>query len=253
MIGVTVGVGAPYAELAALAADCFSACTGLPVRVLGAREFAKSGLPHPAALRLDCFEFTNVDSVVYFDADWLNLKPWNPRNFSDGRLYAARDFTNLNEWPRQQYEFDSPRFNEIIEVAASACCDEELRTDYIRDVGAFMKCPTLPSYWINTGLLVLNRDMHSNVLMRARSLYLGEVGHHPKYFEQPAFNAALHPELHLLSLLPRSFNVLAGRPTRWPKQVIGLHVKVKNHEEFVRQVISGDIRSVNHVRDYFLW
>lgn len=248
-VGVTVGVGSPYAEIAQLAAACFSHHTGIQSVVLGDKEFAFSGLPHPAALRLLAFEHVFADRIVYFDADWLCLSPWSPFAGEDCDIRACRDFILEDEFPRQHYEFNSPEFlNEPQEFLAS---DAALRFELLREVEQFASIRLPYSYWINSGLLVLHREHHTIWFKKALDLYLGVVGHHDTYFEQPALVKALECLNLRVRLLPRRFNILAAYEAKWPSSVVGLHVKLKRHTAFLARVQAGTIRTPEDVRSYF--
>jgi hypothetical protein len=249
-VGVTVGVGDPYDVIAPLAAACFSAHTGLPSIVLGSTEFEASGLPHPAALRLLAFDYVTADRIVYFDADWLCLQPWKLDEHTGDELLACRDFVLLDEWPRQDYVFDSTAF--LREPTGTPIDPEQRRDDYIEDVGVFAGLSLPPHRWVNTGLMVLHRDRHRDMIRNAVRLYLGQVGHHPLYFEQPALLRAIQDGAVRVRLLPRRFNVLAAYDRRWPAAVTGLHIKLKRHQHFIASVRAGHLRGASDVAAYFL-
>ena len=249
MVGVTIGVGALHSKLSNLAAACFTECTGLPAVCLGSEDQSKSRLRHPSALRLKAFDFVDADSIVFFDADWFCLRTWTPRAQA-GRpeVVACRDFVLEDEWPLQIYDYRSSQF---LEPPEQGMAEGVMRHDYIKDVSVFARLHTPPSRWINCGLMVLNREYHSPLLREALQLYLGGVGHHPLYFEQPAIMKALELCNIRVSLLARRFNVLAAFPAKWPRAVIGLHVKVKRHAAFVHEVIAGTIDTRAKVAAYF--
>jgi hypothetical protein len=249
MVGVTVAVGSPYTDIAHLAAACFTARTGLPAIVLGDVEFAQSGLPHPAALRLLAFQYVNADRLVYFDADWFCLRPWSPSMRNDDDLQACRDFILMDEFPNQHYEFDSPIFRE--EPPESFPPGTELRLELLRSVAEFAALGLPYSQWINTGLMILSRRCHELWFKEALDLYLGRVGHHPELFEQPALNAAMESLGLRARLMPRCLNVLAAFEATWPNSVVGLHVKMKRHGEFVARVRDGNICTPDELTDYF--
>lgn len=249
-LGVTVAVGAPYDDIAPLAASCFTKHTGIPTVVLGEQELASSELPHAAALRLLAFDYVAADKIVYFDADWFCLRPWCPFSGKDTDIRACRDFVLQNESPLQRYNFDSPDF--LLEPKREICDGHDnLRHDYIREIENFASLGLPVSQWINSGLLVLDRQHHSIWLEKALELYLGDVGHHPRYFEQPALVKALECLNLRVQLLPRCFNVLARMETKWPSSVIGLHVKIKEQPTFLSQLQAGTIRTPEDVSHYF--
>jgi len=250
--GVTVGIGPVYEELARLAACCFEQWTGAPALVLGARELASSQVDHPAGLRLQVFDYTSADIVVYFDADWFCLGPWSPPiDHATSAVFACRDFVLTSEWPRQQYEFDSPAFLDGPVDAAVSDQPIGLRQDYVDEVRRFADLSSPPTQWINTGLMVLRRSAHVALLSTALENYQSIVGHHPEYFEQPAFNRAIETLGVPCRLLARKFNVLAARPTKWPAAVVGLHIKPKRHEEFLGAIRERTITTPDDVRRYF--
>lgn len=251
-VGVTVGVGPIYSKLAELSASCFTANTGMPSIVLGDKHFNNSNLLHPAALRLKLFDIIDCERVIYFDADWFCLQHWDPSTAKpSSHLFACRDFMLTSEWPHQEYAFDSDGFNlSPIEPTGDAFTDQ-IRTDYIDEVANFASLK-LPWYrWINTGLLVLSRCHHRTLLALALKLYKEQVGHHERYYEQPALMKAIEVLGIQVHQLPRRFNVLAASERRWPNQVIGLHVKVTRNTTFVNSVLHGSICHPDQVIDAF--
>src|SRR5205085_829647 len=92
MIAVTIGIGPVYAEMAERAAERVRAHTGLPTYVLGQAEFerwiparhiAQWGPLACMALKFHLFDiFPETDDVLYFDADLVFLRPWDPRAFA---------------------------------------------------------------------------------------------------------------------------------------------------------------------------
>ena len=204
---------------------------------------------HPAEVRLHLFDIIDEEEVVYFDADWFCLNPWIPGSLDPNFLWACRDFVHQNEFPGQAYDFESRQF---LEEAGEPVTTATVRQDYVDDVLEFVKLGIPPFNWINTGLLVLRRKAHRQWLEFARELYLGPVGHHKHYFEQPSLMRALE-ELRLpYKLLPRRLNVLAAFPAMWPPQVIGLHVKTKRHSEFVSAATNRSVKNAADVAQYFM-
>lgn len=249
MIGVTVGIGEPYHSLARVSAACFETFTGFPVKILGGKEQSAVSARHPAEVRLHLFDLIDEEEIVYFDADWFCLNPWNPGSLDANFLWACRDFVHKHEFPGQSYDFESLHF---MEEAGEPITAASVRQDYVDEVLGFVELDTPPAGWINTGLLVLRRETHRQWLELARELYRGRVGHHEHYFEQPSLMRALE-ELRLpYRLLPRRLNVLAAFPARWPSQVIGLHVKAKRHAEFVSAAINRSVKNSADVTKFFL-
>lgn len=252
IVGVTVGIGSPYEELAALASSCFRAHTGIPSITLGPEMLRASGLSHAAALRLKLFDFVDAEIVVYFDADWFCLRPWNPLSLAESsHLLACRDFVLTQDWPRQDYDFRSTEFGETPALLPRDVPSDALRLDYIREIAEFADIQLPWHRWINSGLLIMRKKEHKPWLELALKLYTGEVGHHSKYYEQPALVKAI--ELMNLPVRPlaRCYNVLAASERRWPKQVVGLHVKISRNPTFVSRVVDGSISSPSHVLETF--
>lgn len=249
--GVTVGVGPTHEMLAPLAALCFTANTGLPVRILGAKEFARSGVSHPAALRFQLFDYTDADTAIYFDADWFCVQSWQPWRYANHAAFiACRDFVLESEWPHQKYDYSSTAFHGD-EISETIACDEPLREDYITAIRHFSQIKRTPKRWINSGLFIATREPHETLFRRANELYETTVGHHADYYEQPALNKALEDTDIKLGFLSRKHNVLAAYEHRWPHSIVGLHVKIKRHEEFVGKVKSGEIADADAVRRHF--
>ncbi len=253
MIGVTIGVGYPYAKLATLAATCVEEHTGLKCHVLDHTHFSRSGLRHPAALRLALFDYFDHSDVLYFDADWICLNSWRPSVFAGrSNLVACRDFTLDIHYPKQDYDFSSPEF--IGRPGSAFSCQEQgvQRADYCAKIIAFTNVTRSCSNWLNSGLLILNRQSHRRWLDRALALYCSTIGHHEEYFEQPALLAALDDCGVQIDFLPRKFNVLATRIRKWPSIVTGLHVKLKHHLEFAMAVNGDTISTPDQAKDYFV-
>jgi len=89
MIAVTIGVGEYYARLAEHAARAVQEMTGLETVVLGEAHFAASGLPYCHHLKLRLFDFVADNSVMYFDADMVCLRPWMPQRFAGEEALVA--------------------------------------------------------------------------------------------------------------------------------------------------------------------
>jgi ADP-heptose:LPS heptosyltransferase len=90
-VAVTIGTG-PFESMAPLAAREVRALTGLETVVLGAKEFAASGLSHPSLLKFRIFDLIRADNVLYFDADMVCLERWDPRRyFGDRAIIAVRE------------------------------------------------------------------------------------------------------------------------------------------------------------------
>lgn len=94
MIGVTIGIGEGWFECAHVAARRMEDMTGLDCRVVENEDYGK-GL-HPSWWKhrlLDLYK--SLDAFLYFDADMIPLKPWDPKAIfeKNGRkLCAVRDW-----------------------------------------------------------------------------------------------------------------------------------------------------------------
>lgn len=255
IVGVTIGIGAPYREMAQLSSECFRAHTGISAVILEESDFVSSHLHHPAALKFRIFDMVNANTIVYFDCDWLCLNQWNPRDYANFRdLVACHDFVLKSEWPDQKYDGNSLYFKGSSGSREVQTIHGEPRGDYIDDVIEFAKLGSHYSKWINSGLFIASRDYHADLMRHAEVLYSGEVGHHSKYYEQPAMIRAIEDTGQSVHFLPRRYNVLATREACWPRATIGLHIKLKYHAEFLRSYITGDGRtaSPNDIANYFL-
>jgi hypothetical protein len=126
------------------------------------------------------------------------------------------------------------------------------RAEYCQHILAFTHTDLPYSAWPNTGLFIVNQKRHRQWLERALVLYSSVVGHHNEYFEQPALLKALDDSEVTIDYLPRKFNVLATKRRQWPASVIGLHVKIKHHPEFIAAVEEGLISTPDQAREYFI-
>jgi hypothetical protein len=91
MIAITVGVGR-FAEMAQHAAAALTRMTGLSVRILDDAEYVRSGLAHPVYLRFRAFDACADEDVLYFDADLVCLRSWDPSAMRDPEaIVAVRD------------------------------------------------------------------------------------------------------------------------------------------------------------------
>lgn len=253
VLGVTTGIGHLYSRVAPLAAKCFEHHTGISTVVLGDKHLASSRVLHPAALRLQLFEYFDAQVIVYFDADWFCLRDWSPLELSSNRaIIACRDFVLTDEWPRQHYDFSSAAFLDAPAPYTPAEPSEEtLRKDYIEEVRSFAGISAPWANWVNSGLIIFNRDHHRPLLDLALDLYLGAVGHHPEYYEQPALNKAIEMLGIPPMLIARKYNVLAAYESKWPSSVVGLHVKLKRHFAFVAAINAGSLNTPDEVHRFF--
>ncbi len=233
MIGVTIGIGRLYEKSARLAADCLKAQTGLDSVILDAGHWERSGLAHPAALKLRVLDLTAHDEVLYFDADWFCVGAWSPTQFVGHRnIVACHDFVMETDWPRQEHDLMSEAFAGDPRRRFVVGYPGEPRRDYIDEVKSFTGMSMHYSLWPNTGFFMVSRRYHRRWLEHAERIYSADGGHHPDYYEQPAMVRALEQLDLAVDFLPRRFNVLVCRPGRWPRCSIGLHLKLGLQEQF---------------------
>lgn len=252
MIGVTIGISPIHEALAKLSAKCFQEMTGLDVLILGDKELKQSGLTHPASLKLKAFDFVNDDNVLYFDADWFCTKNWNPTIFSNSKtISASNDFVLNIDFPKQYPEYDNRKFDDYHLNNLAFHPTTEIRTDYIKEIKKFSGTELEFGKWINTGLWIANKNYHQEWLNKSLEYYLGSVGHHPEYYEQPAMNKAIE-ELELeINYLGRKYNTLIVSEKKWSDSLVGLHVKLKHHQNFIDRIISNQIQTSKQVNEYF--
>jgi hypothetical protein len=154
MIGVTIGVG-EYRALAERAAASMAQHTGLRCVVLTDEHYQRAGLAGrtPSLLKLWLWDFVDAEQVLYFDADTVCLRAWDPARWQDGMtLCAVRDWI----W----------RAGIQAEAASVAMPVEE--------------------YFL-ASLMVLNRGTHERMLHEAREIYPHTSN---LVLEQTALNAA---------------------------------------------------------------
>lgn len=254
MVGVTIGVNQLYESMARLAAHCFQEMTGLECIVLGESDFIKSGLHHPAALKLKLFDLIEDESVIYFDADWFCMKPCSFKSFIEAvPVVACNDFILTDDWPSQYSSTVASKDFYYPGDIRSSNCKANIRNDYISEVANFSKLSKHCTEWINTGFFIINKKNHEPWLATSLDHYVSGMGHHSQYFEQPAMNKALEQLGLDVQYLGREYNTLIASRTRWPSSIIGLHLKLKHHKDFVQQVLKNNITSIKQVSEYFLY
>lgn len=172
MVGVTIGVGEYYGQLAALAAKAMQEKTGVKTVVLGDEHFAQSGLPAPHHLKLRMFDLVDTDSIVYFDADMACLQPWRPECFAESEAVVA--------------------------VAESA---RPLHVHTAKDWGIPVQ------EYFNAGLMILNRRHHRDWLRETEHFILTDTKFQ-EYdpLDQAALNITRHRMGVKLELLDRRYN-----------------------------------------------
>lgn len=253
MIGVTIGIGPFYNALAKLSAKCFNETTGLDAIILTEKEFQKTQLLHPAALKLKIFDFVKNDSVLYFDADWFSIKQWNPTIYeNDEKIIACHDFISIYDWPNQYLSSKKDYFEHCIYEDEHLSNINQLRTDYIEEIERFTNSKNNYTKWINTGLWIINSNSHFQWLECSLKYYTESIGHHPQYYEQPAMNEALINLNLKLKYLDRKYNILVATRKKWPDFLIGLHVKIKHNSLFSDLVMQNKITKVEQVKSFFL-
>jgi hypothetical protein len=170
VIAVTIGTGR-YAQLAQHAARAVQEMTGLQTVILNEEHFAASGLPTPHFLKLRLFELTDAESVLFFDADIICLKPWRPHEFaSQDAIVAVAD---------------------LLSIARGEC----------------RKWSIPLGEYINTGMMILNRASHQEWLRETEHF----VKTHPpaNLYDQTPLNIVRHQLGLRLELLDRRYNWLS--------------------------------------------
>jgi hypothetical protein len=169
MIAATVGVGAEWHELAAIAAASVSRHTGLQVHILDEQDLRRSRLPGPYWLKFRLFDLLEVDTVLFFDADVLFVRPWNPTPYAGlPEIVCVRD-----RWWKPEIIADASQFG------------------------------VPPHEYFNSGMFIANRRHHSQWL-RCAERCMSE--HSSLFWEQGALNAARR-RLNLgLRFLDRRYN-----------------------------------------------
>jgi hypothetical protein len=237
MIGITIGVGDLYKKVAETSAEFLKQHTGLNSIIIDSEQFMESKLSHPAALKLKLFDFTNEENILYFDADWFLVNNWDPTIFQNNKnIIACHDFVLNRDYPDQNPDFYSIEFNGIDGRNHITCLNGEPRVNYINDIAKFTGLNMHYSKWINTGMFIVNRTNHLKWLKLSEENYTSEIGHHEKYFEQPSMMKAMEKLMLTVDFLPRKYNVLLFRKTKFPNNVIGLHIKISKTNEFEKLI-----------------
>ena len=107
MIGVTIGVGRPYREMAELAAESVRKWTGLEVHVVTNTRDCQ-----PAKYKL-CLLEQYDQTVFYFDADTRMIGPWPEIASYDGKaefFASLHAVTNASVFDCQQHGLDHKRY-----------------------------------------------------------------------------------------------------------------------------------------------
>lgn len=172
--------------MAELSAASVRTMTGLPTVILDERHLAAAGLEKPHHLKFRLFDLVpEADAILYFDADTVFLRKWNPREFAGGRELVAIG--------------DRPTHDSVAYDAA------QIRME-VRQ-------------YFNTGLFIVNRRHHAAMLHKAHYYegYFRSIFH-----DQTALNAARHRARIPLRLLPREYNWLDfDRSSGHPEAIVG--------------------------------
>jgi hypothetical protein len=199
-----------------MAARQFVACTGYPAaiieendfprfarlaRSLNSRRIRRRELPYFAKLFL--FDLLEAEDLIYFDADLLFVRAWNPADvIVPGKLGAVRDL-----WWTYGVLHD---------------CDRGIM---------------LAADYVNTGLLTLNRRDHWEVLREAARRF----GSFPALLHEQSFlNFVLQKYRVPLEFLPRDYNSIDpwnnDEVAQFPP--FGIHVKGEYPFPSYRQVVT---------------
>lgn len=173
MLGVTIGIGEGWGDVARRAAERMSRMTGLECMVIEKNEF---GLAHPSWLKCHVLDlFPKHEEFLVFDADILPLRPWSPDHLFRmmGRRFCAVP------------EDNSPTI--LVEC-----------TNY--------RLP-FPDWYVNGGLAMFGRE-HAPIWKAV----LGYHPKYGSWLEQTALNEAIRRGAHEVARLPRFYNqLLHGR------------------------------------------
>ena len=198
MLAVTIGVGPEGDELAPMAAKLVEKNLGLETRILNADHYRRSGCDHICFLKLDLFDlFPDVENILYFDADLMFIRPWEPMRFVDRAEFIGVRDINYASWIR------------------SDCAAHRIPSnDYI-----------------NAGLFIANRTHHTTMFELAKQLAPNRQG---ELYDQTVLNWARVlldiPALHLSKLL----NWVSYRSELHARRlfpVIGAHLKYREPAE----------------------
>lgn len=187
MTAVTIAVGQQWHELGQKTALLAARCTGLPVEILGEDAVRKTGLA-PSELKFRLFDLVQSENILYFDADLLFVRRWNPLLYADRReLVCVRD-----HWYQPHIIADARQFG------------------------------VPPEDYFNSGLFIANRSHHHQWLQFAEASRYETT---TKMQDQGPLNAArvrLEIPAHFLS---RRYNTVgsAAAPMWDQVQAIGLH------------------------------
>lgn len=174
MIGVTIGYGQYYQMIARWAMDEVEKYTGL-------KTFCISSYNNPIDLndkykiplvKFDIFDIVKDDDIFFFDADTIIVRDWDVQSLAGPSLKAVAD----------------------------------IETNAInRDI--FLNAPGMDATkYINTGMMILNRQSHKHIFEYAKKIYETRPFHYTCCYEQTYLNLAIHELGVELDLLDSKYN-----------------------------------------------
>ena len=255
MIGVTIGIGETHYKLALAAAKCLKKRTGLNTYIVTDKDFSKSGLSHPAAMKFKIFELCKYENILYYDADWFCLNNWDPVKFcNSANIIACHDFVLEKDWPNQKYKMDSVEFNGSQRNIFIKNIEGKPRLNYIHEVKSFIDLNLHYKKWINTGMFIVNKNNHEEWLKVGESIYLKPNNHHLKYFEQPSLLKSLQLLKLNVNYLPRKFNILVFEEIKWNPNIVALHLKIKYLPKLINYIQHNNVNdiSIEYIENMFI-
>jgi len=143
--------------------------TGLNVAVFDEGVLNNAGIEDPHVARLAIFDLVDADSVMYFDADIVMLKPWNPRVWEDASSFVA------------------------------------VRDQFIDSYGGDANLAS--EAYVNSGFFIAQRKSHAELLAEAYSLWRNR-GCELAMEDQTALNTVLSAKSAPIELLPEEYNYM---------------------------------------------
>ena len=186
-IAVTIGVGEKYQLLARLAAESCQRQTGLETVILGEEDMLAEQFTRSHFLKFSLFDrFPDVENILFFDADTLFLRRFDPWVFEACEsVVAVRDHENA-DWIKA----DAKRAG----IAASE--------------------------YFNSGFFIVNRTHHSKMLLLAARL-ANEID--TPLHDQGPLNAARARLGIAVHWLDRAFNHLSFDGSKESERVVLAH------------------------------